>query len=111
MSIMGILLTLAQPNYKQFTIKAKETSLKQDLVIFRDVITRYYADEGKYPPSLNDLTNKGYLLQLPVDPFTRSSSTWVGIYVKSEKGGERGVFDVHSGSDLVALDGTAYNEW
>jgi general secretion pathway protein G len=111
MSIIGILLTLAQPNYKQATIKAREAALKRDLVTFRDVIDQYYADQGKYPPSLSDLADKGYLRQLPVDPFTRSSDTWVEIYLESEEGEEEGVFDVHSGSDLVAQDGTAYNEW
>ena len=111
MSIIGILLTLAQPNYKQATIKAREAALKRDVVTFRDVIDQYYADQGQYPPSLSDLADKGCLRQLPVDPFTRSSTTWVEIYVKSEEGEEGGVYDVHSGSDVVALDGTAYNEW
>jgi general secretion pathway protein G len=111
MSIIGILLTLAQPNYRQATIKAKEAALKRDLATFRDVIDQYYADQGQYPPSLTDLVGKGYLRQMPADPFTRSSDTWVEIYLESEEGEEGGVFDVHSGSDLVALDGTAYNEW
>jgi general secretion pathway protein G len=112
MSIMGILLTLAQPSYKQATIKAREATLKSDLTTFRDVIDQYYADQGTYPLSLSDLVDKGYLRQIPTDPFTRSDSTWVEIFLQSEDGGEEeGVFDVHSGSDLVALDGTAYNEW
>jgi general secretion pathway protein G len=111
MSIMGILLTIAQPSYKQATIKAKEAALKSDLATFRDVIDQYYADQGAYPQSLNDLGEKGYLRQLPIDPFTRSNSTWVEISLQSEDGEEEGIYDVHSGSDRVALDGTAYNEW
>ncbi len=110
MSIIGILLTMAQPSYRQATIKAREAALKKDLATFRDVIDQYYADQASYPPSLNDLSEKGYLRQLPVDPFTRSSGTWVEITLESEEG-EGGVYDVHSGSDLAALDGTAYNEW
>ncbi|MGH7273122.1 MAG: type II secretion system protein [Nitrospiria bacterium] len=111
MSIIGILLTMAQPSYRQATIKAREAALKKDLATFRDVIDQYYADQASYPPSLNDLSEKGYLRQLPVDPFTRSSSTWVEISLESEEEEEGGVYDVHSGSDRVALDGTAYNEW
>jgi general secretion pathway protein G len=111
MSIIGILLTLAQPNYKQATIKAREAALKTDLDTFRNVIDQYAADQGEYPPSLVELKEKGYLRQIPVDPFTRSSDSWVEIQVESEGGEETGVYDVHSGSDLVALDGTAYNEW
>lgn len=110
MSIMGILLTIAQPGYQHATIKAREAALKKDLASFRDVIDQYYADHGGYPPSLSDLTEKGYLRQLPVDPFTRLASTWIEINLESQEG-ESGVFDVHSGSDLVALDGTTYNEW
>ena len=110
MSILGILLTMAQPSYRQATIKAREAALKNDLATFRDVIDQYYADHANYPPSLKDLSEKGYLRQLPVDPFTRLSSTWVEVTLESEEG-EGGIYDVHSGSDLVALDGTAYNEW
>ena len=111
MSIIGILLTLAQPNYKQATIKAREAALKRDLGTFRDVIDQFSADQGQYPLSLDELKEKGYLRQIPVDPFTRLSTTWVEIDVQSEGGEETGVYDVHSGSDMVALDGTAYNEW
>ncbi|MCI0526010.1 MAG: prepilin-type N-terminal cleavage/methylation domain-containing protein [Nitrospira sp.] len=111
MSIMGILLTIAQPSYKQATIKAREAALKSNLSTFRDVIDQYYADQGGYPQSLTDLSEKGYLRQLPTDPFTRSNSTWIEISLQSEEGEAEGIYDVHSGSDLVALDGTAYNEW
>jgi general secretion pathway protein G len=110
MSILGILLTIAQPAYRQATIKAREAALKNDLATFRDVIDQYYADQTSYPPTLNDLAEKGYLRRIPTDPFTGSSDTWVEIYLEIEDG-EDGIFDVHSGSDWVALNGTAYNEW
>ena len=42
-----------------------------------------------------------------LNPITKSSTTWQEI-LDQEQGG---VFDVHSGSDLVALDGTTYNGW
>ena len=44
---------------------------------------------------------------LPIS-FTKSRDTWVLISSVPE---EMDVFDIHSGSDLLALDGTAYNEW
>lgn len=110
MSILGILLTIAQPSYKTATIKAREAVLKRDLATFREVIDQYYADHGRYPESLSELVEKAYLRQIPVDPFTRSSDSWVEIFLEGEEE-EGGLYDVHSGSDLVALDGTAYNEW
>ncbi len=37
----------------------------------------------------------------------RSTSTWQEIYEASEGG----VFDLHSGSDLVGTNGVPYNQW
>jgi general secretion pathway protein G len=110
MAIVGILATMAEPSFQTATIKAREAALKKDLFIFRDAIDQYYADHGGYPSSLRDLAEKKYLRAMPVDPFTRSDESWVEVMAEGEEG-ESGVFDVHSGSDLVALDGTAYNVW
>ena len=109
MTIIGILATLAEPSFRTATVKAREAALKKDLFIFRDAIDQYYADQGVYPPSLKDLVDKKYIRAMPVDPFTKSADSWVEVMAQEE--GESGVFDVHSGSDLVALDGTAYNVW
>lgn len=109
-TIIGILATLAQPSFRTATIKAKEAVLKEDLFIMRDLIDQYFADHGVYPPSFNDLVGKGYLRSIPIDPFTKSSDTWVEVLL--EDGGEAsGIYDVRSGSDLVGLNGIAYNEW
>ena len=109
MAIVGILITIAEPSYRVQTIKAREAALKKDLFVMRDVIDQYAADHGRYPDSLPDLASESYLRGLPVDPFTRSADTWIEVLEEGDEPG--GVFDVHSGSDLVALDGTAYNEW
>ena len=110
MAIVGILATLAEPSFQTATVKAREAALKKDLFIFRDTIDQYYADHGNYPSSLKDLADKKYLRAMPVDPFTRSVDSWVEVMAQGDEG-ESGVFDVHSGSDMVALDGTAYNVW
>jgi len=110
MAIIGILATLAEPSFHTATVKAREAALKKDLFIFRDAIDQYYADHGTYPSSLKDLVEKKYLRAVPVDPFTKSADSWVEVMAEAEEG-DSGVFDVHSGSDLVALDGTVYNVW
>src|SRR3989344_6715849 len=110
MSIIAILATIAQPSFKQAIIKARESVLKEDLFILRDVIDQYYADKGKYPPAIDDLVGEGYIRGIPRDPFTNSADTWQLIY-NSEQEEEQGIYDVHSGSDMVAVDGTPYNEW
>lgn len=112
LAIMGILLTIAQPSLKSSIIRAREAVLREDLFQIRDAIDQYYADNGKYPAQLSDLVNpsdksKSYLRELPKDPFT-AAPDWITVTLDGDDGG---VFDVHSGSPLVALDGTAYNTW
>ncbi len=105
--IIGILLTLAEPSFQRSVVKAREAALKQNLFTMRDVIDQYRADRGTYPPSLEDLKSAGYLRQIPVDPITRSEGSWQLILDQTDGG----IFDVHSGSDLVAMNGTPYNVW
>lgn len=132
-SIIGILAAIAVPNYQWGIIKAKEAVLREDLYHFRSVIDQYHADQGKYPDSIGDLKSKGYMREIPKDPFTGLNSSWVEVPPPPEasanagaSGGTSGnssgsssggtssignVYDVHSGSDRIGSDGTAYNVW
>ncbi len=112
MAIMGILITIAEPNLKQSIVRAKESVLREDLYQIRDALDQYYADNGKYPGQLPDLINqsekaKSYLRGIPKDPFT-GAADWITITFEAEEGG---VFDIHSASPLVGTDDTAYNTW
>ena len=107
-TIIGILTTLAVPNYELRVTKAREGALKQTLFVLRDVIDNYRADKGKYPQALTDLVTAGYLRSVPSDPITRSTQSWQEISDSIESG----ISDVHSGSQLVSIsDGKPYNEW
>jgi len=108
-TIISILASIAQPSFQQYRIRAKETSLRRTLYVFRDVIDQHYADRGQYPDSLEELVAKTYIRAIPQDPFTRSADTW--ITTPPGEGEKGSVFDVHSGSDLVGLDGIPYNEY
>ena len=108
MAIIGILLAIAQPQFRQYTVRAREAALKENLFNMRDVIDQYYGDKGRYPDTLQDLVDNRYIRNIPEDPFTRSTETWVTVPTDTDEGG---IYDVHSGSDLIALDGTPYNEW
>lgn len=108
-SIISILATMALPSFQKSLVRAKETNLRRTLFIMRDTIDQYYADHGRYPDSLQDLETEKYIRQIPMDPFTGDSDSWVTI--PPEGFAEGNVYDVHSGSDLVGLDGTPYNEW
>jgi general secretion pathway protein G len=109
LSIMGILATMAMPNMQRAIIRAKEASLRNTLFVFRDVIDQYYADQGQYPESLDELAEKFYIRGIPKDPFTRSATTWIVIPPSEEAAGN--VYDVRSGSNIVSLKGIPYNEW
>jgi general secretion pathway protein G len=114
MSIVGILAAVSVPNYRWGLIKANEAVLKENLYTFRSTIDQYYADQGKFPESLNELVEKKYLREIPKDPFTKSSETWITVAPTSASEGETvegSVYDVHSGSDLVGSNQKPYNEW
>src|SRR5574341_1640612 len=100
-TIIGILITIAQPTYNRAVTSAKEAALKEDLFILRDRIDQFYADNGKYPASLNDLVEKPYLRRIPKDPITGSAETWTTVPATDEQGQQTGIFDVKSGSDKI----------
>jgi general secretion pathway protein G len=117
MAIMGLLLSIAAPNLKQSIIRAKESVLMEDLFQIREAIDQYYTDNGKYPAQLSDLINaedkaRSYLRAIPKDPMTNAPD-WITVALEGggDSSGDAGVFDVHSASPLLALDGTAYNIW
>ncbi|MFZ0449388.1 MAG: prepilin-type N-terminal cleavage/methylation domain-containing protein [Desulfatiglandaceae bacterium] len=109
LSIIGILASIAQPNLQKAIVRAREASLRRSLFVMRDVIDQYYADHGKYPDTIETLVEEHYIRAVPEDPFTRSTSSWIVIPPEGE--GETGVYDIHSGSDLVGINGKPYNEW
>ncbi len=114
MSIVGILASIAAPNFRWGLIKAREAVLRENLYTFRSTIDQFYADQGKFPDSLNELVEKKYLHELPKDPFTGSKDTWIpATPVPSTDGNEvkGAVSNVHSGSYLVGINNIPYNEW
>lgn len=114
LAILALLLTLAMPRYFKNVERAKEATLRQDLNTIRDGIDKYYADNNKYPKSLDELVERQYINKLPIDPITESTSTWVVIPPETNADGdtlEGDVFDVQSGASGKALDGTKYSEW
>ena len=113
-AIMVILITKAIPIYNRSIIRAKESVLKNNLFTMRTVIDNYSYDKGKAPQNLQDLVSEGYLQKLPVDPMTGSNQTWRTVMEDASQSisqSEPGIFDVHSGSDKMGLDGSAYSEW
>jgi general secretion pathway protein G len=123
-SIIGILAAIAVPNYQWGIIKAKEAVLREALYNFNNTIDQFYADQGKYPDSIPELKEKGYMREIPKDPFTGSNSTWEPVEpppqaIPTGGGGQIGpttdlgkVYSVRSGSDKISpTTNTPYKEW
>ena len=109
MAIIGTLLAIAVPRYFHSLEHARETVLRQDLSILRDAIDKYNSDLNKYPEKLTDLVEHHYIRALPIDPFTKVADTWTTV--ASEDPDNTGIRDVHSGSEAIARDGTAFASW
>ncbi|OIR14606.1 type II secretion system protein G precursor [mine drainage metagenome] len=109
MLIIAMLATLAVPRYFGSVQKSRDAVLKENLALMRGALDKYYGDNDKYPAALEDLVSHKYLRSIPPDPLTDSAKTWVTVPPDDPDKG--GVYDVHSGAEGNAADGTAYKEW
>jgi general secretion pathway protein G len=109
MAIIATLLTLAVPRYFASLQKSREAVLHANLTLMRQTLDKYYGDKGKYPDALDELVVSKYLRSVPTDPITESNATW--IVVPPEQPEMGGVYDVRSGAQGNARDGSAYLDW
>ena len=114
MTLIVILATMGMTQYKTSQVYAREAVLKEDLFRMRDAIDQYYADKGQYPSTIDALVSDGYLRKVHEDPFTKSTSSWQAVPAEPDPTNptaKPGVYDIKSGSDQTALDGTKYSDW
>jgi general secretion pathway protein G len=109
MAVIGMLVSLSVPRYFGHVDKAKESVLRQDLALMRDAIDKHFGDIGRYPESLEDIVAKKYMRKVPVDPVTDRADTW--IIIPPEKKDTGMVFDIRSGANGRARDGSEYASW
>lgn len=111
-TILGVLLSIALPNYRASVLQAKEAVLRENLYRLRDLIDQYQSDKGRYPDSIESLVADGYLRSVPKDPM--SSEPWQEIPPEADANtGEAlvGVYDVKSVSTEIGSNGVSYAEW
>ena len=112
-TIIMILLTLAAGQYQRSVRRTKEAVLKQNLVVLREAIDQYTLDKQAATGSLEELVAAGYLRAVPADPITTRKDwrlDYEDVALSPEQVGT-GITNVHSASDLIALDGTPYADW
>jgi len=109
LSILALLLSLAVPRYFSGVQRAKEQALKQQLATTRKALDEFYADQGQYPETLQELVDKHYLDKLPWDPIAERNDVWVITPPELPLVG--GVYSLHSSATGQAADGSAYTDW
>jgi general secretion pathway protein G len=132
-TILIVLTFLAIPLARVTIKREKERELRHSLWEMRDAIDRYKdaADRGAFrtkvgsegwPPDLDTLV-KGedvqgkklrFLRKIPIDPMTNSTEWGLRSMQDdpdSDSWGEQNVFDVHTKSQGIGLDGTKYKDW
>lgn len=115
MVIIGILAAIAVPAYKRAVQAAREAALREDLYLMRRAIDSYTVDKQKAPQSLEDVVTSGYLRDIPVDPMTGRTDTWMAVtsdmLATVDQTDSGGIGDVHSGAQTTGTNGKAYNTW
>jgi general secretion pathway protein G len=113
-TLIVVLAGIGISTYSTSVRRAKEAVLREDLFRLKDAIDQYNADKGTYPPDLATLVTDGYMRQIPKDPFTESADTWQIVMAEPDPANPNavpGVYDVKSGAEATALDGTNYADW
>jgi general secretion pathway protein G len=135
-SILLILASAALPVLRIMVVRPKEAELRRDLREMRNAIDKYkdvsdrtlirteVGSEG-YPPDLetlvkgvtytaSDANKVRFLRRIPIDPMT-GRAEWSLQSVQDDPDattqGGNNVYDVHSKSEGIALDGTRYKDW
>ncbi|SRR5216684_252031 len=112
-AIIAILLGIAIPVYNIHLLHAREAVLRTDLASIRDAIGQFTQDKQRAPQSLDDVVSAGYLRALPKDPFTHAAD-WQAVQedvLSSLDQTQPGITDVHSSSNQISSEGTAYSSW
>lgn len=114
MTIIALLSTVGIVGYRHSTKLSKESVLKENLFQLRHALEQYHADRSRYPTSLAQLRDKGYVREIPKDPMTNSSETWrteLESADPDQPDAEPGIWNVRSGSQDISEDQVPYSDW
>lgn len=100
------------PQMKQQKQQAREELLKNNLREMRKLIDQYAADRKVLPKSLDDLIEKGYIREVPLDPVS-GNRDWDLILVVDPftNTGSRGISNIRSNAAGHGIDGIPYREY
>ena len=93
--LAGVVAWLLLPKYVTSPRQTRERILRDDLFTIRAILDQYTLDKQKPPRSLEDLVSSGYLSEVPTDPMTGRSDTWI-VKCSTDKS-KPGIVDLDSG--------------
>lgn len=112
-AIISILLSMAVANYTASLQRARDATMKQNLFTMRQMIQEFTLDKQRAPQSLDEISQAGYIKEIPQDPCTHQKD-WAVVQedvLLAVDQNQPGITDIHSVCPLRASDGTPYSEW
>ena len=91
----------------------RERALRDDLTSMRTAVDQYVQEHGEHPRSFQDLIRDRYMREVPVDPMTGRSDTWILKFGTDPRNPKEplGILEIHSGSTDLGSDGRPYSAW
>lgn len=111
LAIVALLASIVTPRYTRSVERAREATLKTSLNVMRDAIDKFAGDRGRYPASLKEMIDAGYIRAVPEDPVTGRADSWVMLPPPADSMVDGGIADIRSGASGKGLDGTPYASW
>lgn len=114
MTILSILTTVGIVGVRKSYKAASEAVLRENLYQLNKCLNQYAADNGHYPKDIKELQEKRYVMEIPIDPITRSNTTWQSEYMQKEiddTSQELEIFRIRSGSNEIGENGIPYHDW
>ena len=111
LAIIALLASIVAPRYYRTVDSAREATLHTSLNVMRDAVDKFVADKGRYPDSLDELVDKGYIRQIPQDPITGRTDSWQMLPPPADGALIGGMGDVRSGATGKGQDGTDFSSW
>jgi len=135
-AVLGILASAAMPLLFVSTTRTRELELRRTLRQVRDGLDRFKfeydkakvnsrdarpefrklvsVDRSGYPLTLDEMVQTKMLRRIPRDPMASDGKWVITSYSDnpdSSLSDGKDVYDLHSASKAVALDGTTYDTW
>lgn len=112
--LLAFVTALSSCGSHQAERRAREDLLREHLNLTREVLDQYHSDRGIYPTSINELVHDGYLRNVPIDPITGRSDTWILVFEhprpNPEPNARPRIYDIKSGAQGETLQGIPYGD-